>query len=147
MKLVFLIGPSAVGKELERITDLDLLIETTEPYDNKMVSTLRKGITAYYACKHKAGLIMTFDSLDYIHSVIDVAHNNLLKNELLEVYIVELNTRLNIDEPEHETIKEEEEHFHSLNTDKIKVIKVNITDKTNEIVANQIKSFMEQEDK
>lgn len=90
---------------------------------------------------------MTFDSLDYIHSIIDVAHNNLLKNELLEVYIVELNTRLNIDETEHETIKEEEQHFYSLNADKIKVIKINITDKTNEFVANQIKSFIEQEDK
>lgn len=199
MKLVFLIGPSAVGKmtvgqELAKTTNLDLLhnhqtidlvMETRGFYDFELISRLRKEIVTYYASIDKNGLIMTFRhrfdslaSLSHIANIVDVAYNNLLKPGFLEVYIVELDAdldtrlirnktenRLNykkckrdIEESEYELIEAEasgiyhsnsieelEKEFSSLNANEIKVLKIDNTDKSVEIVAETIRKFIGQE--
>lgn len=113
MELVFIIGPSAVGKmtvgrKLSEITQLDLLhnhqtidlvVETTGKYNFELISDLRQTIVAYYAVSNRDGLIITlrhnFEALGSYHHIkrlIYTAMNNigLRCGPKLKVHIVEL---------------------------------------------------------
>ena len=119
MKLVFIIGPSAVGKmtvgrELSKITELDLLhnhqtidltVETTGDYDFGLISELRESVVRYYASNNRPGLILTFRHNfiadgSYIHllSLLNEASINTFDDygtgEKTEIYVVELSAKL-----------------------------------------------------
>lgn len=106
MKLVFIIGDSAVGKmtvgqELMKITDLRLFHNhmTIEPVieifgytDRKAINRLREAIFEEYAASDNYGMIFTYmwafdhqSDWDYVDHV-----TNIFKNKGADVYYVEL---------------------------------------------------------